>query len=57
MARGEAVAQALRAVGINTTEEGADRWRDRVPRLTEAQRARIRERREEVQSGRFRDGR
>jgi Arc/MetJ-type ribon-helix-helix transcriptional regulator len=57
MARGEAVAQVLRAVGINATEEGADRWRDRVPRLTEAQRAKIRERRDEVQSGRFRDGR
>jgi hypothetical protein len=57
MARGEAVAQALRAVGINTTEEGADRWRDRAPRLTEAQRAKIRERRDEIQSGRFREGR
>ena len=57
MARGEAVAHALRAVGINTTEEGVDRWRDRAPRLTDAQRAKIRERRDEVQSGRFRDGR
>jgi hypothetical protein len=57
MARGEAVAQALRVVGINTTQEGVERWRDRAPRLTEAQRAKIRERRDEIQSGRFQDGR
>ena len=51
---GEAVAQALRAAGITTTQNGVDRWRRRVPPLTEAQRAEIWRRRADIQAGAFR---
>jgi hypothetical protein len=53
MKRGAAVAAILRAAGYSITDEGIERTRGKLPRLSPAQRAESRRRYEAIQNGTY----